>query len=198
VRPLLCRPMRSQSKWCNRPGGRVVVVGQRLPKRKPPAMRPEVPRFRRRGRDPDRGRQGQPLRPPRRDDDPAHLPARPEGGRGLRPPMGSGRLQRRRPARPPGQELIHPIQGDELRGLRRLQRERPSSPVVFVSERGSLFTTAGFARMIEARRRKRPPGAEGPPAHASPRLRIRPSKQRLHGADAEPVQGLLAGLTPTE
>jgi site-specific recombinase XerD len=33
--------------------------------------------------------------------------------------------------------------------LRRLQRERPSLPFVFVSERGSPFTTAGFARLIE-------------------------------------------------
>jgi site-specific recombinase XerD len=30
-----------------------------------------------------------------------------------------------------------------------LLRESPSSPFVFVSERGSPFTTAGFARMIE-------------------------------------------------
>jgi site-specific recombinase XerD len=39
--------------------------------------------------------------------------------------------------------------GDELRALRRVQRESPASPFVFVSERGSPFTTAGFARMIE-------------------------------------------------
>jgi integrase len=43
----------------------------------------------------------------------------------------------------------HPLVGDELRALRRLQRESPASPFVFVSERGSPFTTAGFARMIE-------------------------------------------------
>jgi len=43
----------------------------------------------------------------------------------------------------------HPFHGDELRALRRLQRESPSSPFVFVSERGSPFTTAGFARMVE-------------------------------------------------
>jgi site-specific recombinase XerD len=48
-----------------------------------------------------------------------------------------------------GTPSTHPIQGDELRALRRLQRESPASPFVFVSERGSPFTTAGFARMIE-------------------------------------------------
>jgi site-specific recombinase XerD len=48
-----------------------------------------------------------------------------------------------------GAPSTHPIQGDELRALRRLQRESPGSPFVFVSERGSPFTTAGFARMIE-------------------------------------------------
>jgi site-specific recombinase XerD len=36
-----------------------------------------------------------------------------------------------------------------LRALRRLHRESPLSPFVFVSERGSPFTTAGFARMME-------------------------------------------------
>ena len=49
-----------------------------------------------------------------------------------------------------GTPSTHPILGDELRGLRRLQREQePKSPFVFTSERGSPFTTAGFARMAE-------------------------------------------------
>ena len=39
---------------------------------------------------------------------------------------------------------------DESRALQRLQREHdPKSPFVFTSERGSPFTTAGFARMVE-------------------------------------------------
>ena len=49
-----------------------------------------------------------------------------------------------------GTPSVHPIVGDELRGLRRLQREQePKSPFVFTSERDSPFTTAGFARMLE-------------------------------------------------
>jgi type 1 fimbriae regulatory protein FimB/type 1 fimbriae regulatory protein FimE len=49
-----------------------------------------------------------------------------------------------------GTPATHPIRGDELRALRRLAREQdPTSPFVFTSERGSPFTTAGFARMVE-------------------------------------------------
>jgi integrase len=49
-----------------------------------------------------------------------------------------------------GTPSVHPIRGDELRALRRLQREQqPASPFVFTSERGAPFTVAGFARMIE-------------------------------------------------
>jgi integrase len=49
-----------------------------------------------------------------------------------------------------GTPSTHPILGDELRALRRLQHEQePRSPFVFTSERGAPFTTAGFARMVE-------------------------------------------------
>ena len=49
-----------------------------------------------------------------------------------------------------GTPSTHPIQGDELRALRQLQREQdPPSNFVFLTERGAPFTVAGFARMIE-------------------------------------------------
>ena len=49
-----------------------------------------------------------------------------------------------------GTPSTHPIRGDELRSLRRLQREQePKSPFVFTSERAGPFGTAGFARMME-------------------------------------------------
>jgi integrase len=43
----------------------------------------------------------------------------------------------------------HPIRGDEMRALRRLQRESAPGPFLFVSERGAPFTTAGFAKLVE-------------------------------------------------
>lgn len=62
--------------------------------------------------------------------------------------FGRGTLAVRRVKK--GSPATHPIMGDELRALRRLQREQdPVSPFVFTSERGSPFTTAGFARMVE-------------------------------------------------
>ena len=48
-----------------------------------------------------------------------------------------------------GTPATHPIRGDEMRALRRLQRESPQSPFLFVSERGAPFTTAGFAKLVE-------------------------------------------------
>jgi type 1 fimbriae regulatory protein FimB/type 1 fimbriae regulatory protein FimE len=44
-----------------------------------------------------------------------------------------------------GLASVHPLQGDEMRALRALKRE---SAFVFVSERGTPFTRAGFAKMV--------------------------------------------------
>jgi type 1 fimbriae regulatory protein FimB/type 1 fimbriae regulatory protein FimE len=47
-----------------------------------------------------------------------------------------------------GEPSTHPLSGVELRALRRLKRKWIESPFVFVSERGSPFTTAGYRKMI--------------------------------------------------
>lgn len=48
-----------------------------------------------------------------------------------------------------GSPATHPLRGDGLRALRRLQRDSAPSPFLFVSERAAPFSTAGFAKMIE-------------------------------------------------
>jgi integrase len=44
-----------------------------------------------------------------------------------------------------GTPSVQPLQGDELRALRRLKRETPASDFVFMTERSGPFTTVGFA-----------------------------------------------------
>jgi len=48
-----------------------------------------------------------------------------------------------------GKLSTHPVRGDELRALRKLQREAPKSPFLFVSERGGPFTTDSFNWMVK-------------------------------------------------
>jgi integrase len=48
-----------------------------------------------------------------------------------------------------GTPSVHPLQGDELRALRRLKRESPPhSDFLFMTERGGPFTTTGFAFLV--------------------------------------------------
>ena len=76
--------------------------------------------------------------------------------------------------------------GDELRALGRLQRESETSPFVFVSERGSPFTTAGFARMVE-----RAAGAAGLELNAHPHMLRHACGYALanRGHDTRAIQG---------
>ena len=43
-----------------------------------------------------------------------------------------------------GSSSVHPLQGDEMRALRRLQREQEASSHVFSSERGGPMTPKSF------------------------------------------------------
>jgi integrase len=48
-----------------------------------------------------------------------------------------------------GKAATHPIRGDGMRALRRLQREAPKSPFVFVNERGTPFSPDGFNWLVK-------------------------------------------------
>jgi type 1 fimbriae regulatory protein FimB/type 1 fimbriae regulatory protein FimE len=61
--------------------------------------------------------------------------------------LNTGRLHVRRSKR--GTPSVHPIQGDEIRALRRLQREQPVGPHVFASERGGPMTPKSFCHLIQ-------------------------------------------------
>jgi len=61
--------------------------------------------------------------------------------------LATGRLHVRRAKR--GTPSVHPMRGDELRALRRLQREQHPGPHVFVSERGAPMTAKSFHALIQ-------------------------------------------------
>jgi integrase len=49
-----------------------------------------------------------------------------------------------------GSPATHPLTGEELRALRRLERDQePKSPFVFISERGTPFAKRGFQAMVD-------------------------------------------------
>lgn len=48
-----------------------------------------------------------------------------------------------------GKPSTHPVRGDELRALRKVQREAPKSPFVFMTERGGPFTTDSFNWLVK-------------------------------------------------
>ena len=48
-----------------------------------------------------------------------------------------------------GKAATHPIRGDEMRALRKLQREALKSPFVFLNERGTPFSPDGFNWLVK-------------------------------------------------
>jgi type 1 fimbriae regulatory protein FimB/type 1 fimbriae regulatory protein FimE len=58
----------------------------------------------------------------------------------------AGRLHVRRSKR--GTPSVHPMQGDEIRALRRLQRQQDPGPHVFASERGGPMTPKSFGTLF--------------------------------------------------
>jgi integrase len=48
-----------------------------------------------------------------------------------------------------GTPATDPLQADTLRALRKFRREAPNAKFVFLSERGTPFSRAGFIKMVE-------------------------------------------------
>jgi len=62
--------------------------------------------------------------------------------------LNTGRLHVRRAKN--GSPSVHPLQGDEIRALRRLQREQGPSSHVFMTERAGPMTPKTFPRRLQA------------------------------------------------
>jgi hypothetical protein len=123
--------------------------------------------------------------------------------------LSAGRLHVRRVKS--GTPSVHPMQGDEIRALRRLQREEAPSSHVFTTERGGPMTPKGF-NTLRSHRGARQDAVPSASAHAATRVRLclgqcwprhtriagvsRSQEHSAHGAlhraCAASVQGLLA------
>ena len=77
-----------------------------------------------------------------------------------------------------GTPSVHPLQGDELRALRRLQRDSLSTSFVFTTERGGPMTAEGFQHAVRSDRRACADAVQGPSAHAASWLRLRAGERR--------------------
>ena len=60
--------------------------------------------------------------------------------------LSQGRLHVRRLKR--GAPSVHPLRGPEIRALRRLQRQTPTSSYVFVSERGGPLSDSAVRKIV--------------------------------------------------
>ena len=112
--------------------------------------------------------------------------------------LATGRLHVRRAKN--GSPSVHPMQGDEIRALRRLQREQGLSSHVFMTERDGPMTPKAFHALfgrIGARAKMQFPIhphmlRHGCGATGLARAQKHPAHGALHRAVAASVQGLLA------
>jgi type 1 fimbriae regulatory protein FimB/type 1 fimbriae regulatory protein FimE len=88
-----------------------------------------------------------------------------------------------------GSPSTHPITGDTLRALRKLRREAPHARFVFMTERESPFSTAGFAKMIDRAARKA--GLTELKPHPHMLRHARGYKLANEGKDTRSIQGFL-------
>jgi integrase len=88
----------------------------------------------------------------------------------------TGRLHVRRAKG--GDASVHPISARESRALRRLLREAPMSPYVFMSERGAPLSVAGYQRMVARAGVAREIHVSHSFPHAAARLRIQVGERR--------------------
>ena len=69
---------------------------------------------------------------------------------------------------------MHPIRGDELRALRRLQREQePKSNFVFTTERGGSMAPDSLGKLVKRLGKGSELRLQRPSAHVAARLRLR-------------------------
>ena len=107
--------------------------------------------------------------------------------------LATGRLHVRRAKN--GSPSVHPMQGDEIRALRRLQREQGSSSRVFMTERDGPMTPKAFHALFGriGARAKMPFPIH--PQHAAAWLRLRRPRHAgatgLARAQEHPAHGAL-------
>ena len=114
--------------------------------------------------------------------------------------LATGRLHVRRAKN--GSPSVHPMQGDEIRALRRLQREQGLSSHVFMTERDGPMTPKAFHALfgrIGARAKMQFPIhphmlRHGCGATGLARAQKHPAHGALHRAGVDPLQELLARL----
>ena len=117
-----------------------------------------------------------------------------------------------------GLPSTHPLRGPEIRALRKLLREYPETPYVFVSERRRPMTASAFRKIVARAGDGGRARLADPPAHAAafnrlqarqrrpghprhpalPRAQEHPTHRPLHPTRCRSLQRLLEGLKTAE